>query len=89
MPWFNPKRPKQSAIAQKAGRRRAACNRPGGAAAAVAVAVSPLLASAAAPALGAVLLTLGGPVVVYASCLAMAVAGLSIAAVLLRPGRAE
>ncbi len=49
-----------------------------------AVAVAPILASAAAPALGALLLTLGGPGLVYASCLAMAVAGWVIAAVLVR-----
>jgi MFS family permease len=49
-----------------------------------AVAVSPILASAAAPALGALLLTLGGTGLVYASCLAMAVTGLVIAAALLR-----
>ncbi|OZA16298.1 MAG: hypothetical protein B7Y02_03370, partial [Rhodobacterales bacterium 17-64-5] len=49
-----------------------------------AIAVSPLLASAAAPALGAVMLTTGGPGAVYAACLAMAVAGWAIAALLLR-----
>jgi MFS family permease len=49
-----------------------------------AVAISPILASAAAPALGAVLLTSGGPEVVYASCLAMAVLGWAIAAALVR-----
>ena len=49
-----------------------------------AVAVSPILASAAAPALGAVMLTTGGPVAVYAGCLAMAVVGWAIAAGLLR-----
>jgi MFS family permease len=49
-----------------------------------AVAMSPILASAAAPAMGALMLTLGGPVVVYAGCLAMAVAGWMIAVVLLR-----
>ena len=54
-----------------------------------AIAVSPILASAAAPALGAVFLTFGGPVVVYVSCLAMAVAGLAIAAVLLRQRSSE
>jgi MFS family permease len=49
-----------------------------------AVAISPILASAAAPALGALLLTLGGTGLVYASCLAMAVTGWVIAALLLR-----
>ena len=49
-----------------------------------AVAMSPVLASAAAPALGALLLGSGGPVAVYAGCLAMAVIGWIIAAVLLR-----
>jgi MFS family permease len=49
-----------------------------------AVAMSPILASAAAPAIGALMLTEGGPVAVYAGCLAMAVAGWGIAAVLLR-----
>jgi MFS family permease len=52
-----------------------------------AVAMAPILASAAAPALGALMLTLGGPVAVYAGCLAMAVAGWVIAAILLRRGR--
>lgn len=49
-----------------------------------AIAVSPLLAASAAPALGAVMLTTGGPGAVYAACLAMALAGLAIAAALLR-----
>jgi MFS family permease len=49
-----------------------------------AVAVAPILASAAAPMLGALLLTSGGPMLVYASCLTMAVAGWGIAAALLR-----
>jgi MFS family permease len=48
-----------------------------------AVAISPILASAAAPALGALMLTLGGPGLVYAACLAMALTGWLIAAVLL------
>ena len=48
-----------------------------------AVAVAPILASAAAPALGALLLTAGGPGAVYAACLAMAIAGWVIAALLL------
>jgi hypothetical protein len=51
-----------------------------------AVAIAPILASAAAPALGALMLAAGGPGVIYAGCLAMAVAGWAIAAVLL--GRA-
>jgi len=54
-----------------------------------AIAVSPLLASAAAPALGAVMLTTGGPTVVYAGCLAMALLGWGIAAVLLRQRLSE
>lgn len=41
-----------------------------------AAAVAPILASAAAPSVGAVLLEQGGPGLVYASCLAMAFAGL-------------
>lgn len=49
-----------------------------------AVAMAPILASAAAPALGAVMLAAGGTGLVYAACLAMAVAGYLIAAVLLR-----
>jgi MFS family permease len=52
-----------------------------------AVAMAPILASAAAPALGAVMLTWGGPAAVYAGCLAMAAAGWGLAALLLR-GRA-
>jgi predicted MFS family arabinose efflux permease len=44
-----------------------------------AVAMAPILASAAAPALGAVMLGWGGPVMVYAACLAMAVAGFAMA----------
>jgi MFS family permease len=49
-----------------------------------AVAMSPILASAAAPALGALMLTTGGPVLVYAACLTMALTGWMIAAALLR-----
>jgi MFS family permease len=54
-----------------------------------AAAVGPVLASAAAPALGAVMLASGGAGVVYAGCLAMAVVGWVIAAALLqgRSGR--
>lgn len=52
-----------------------------------AVAMSPILASAAAPALGAWMLAAGGPVAVYAACLTMALTGWVIAALLLR-GRA-
>lgn len=44
-----------------------------------AVAVAPILASAAAPSVGAGLLHLGGPGLVYGFCLAMAAAGLAIA----------
>lgn len=43
-----------------------------------AVAVSPILASAAAPSFGAALLDKGGPGLIYAACLSMAVAGLAI-----------
>jgi len=42
-----------------------------------AVAVSPILASAAAPSVGALLLHLGGPGLIYAACLVMAAAGLA------------
>ena len=49
-----------------------------------AVAMAPILASAAAPALGALLLTGGGPGLVYAACLGMAMAGWAMAAVLVR-----
>jgi len=49
-----------------------------------AVAMAPILASAAAPAFGALMLAAGGPGLIYASCLLMAVAGWLIAAVLLR-----
>jgi MFS family permease len=49
-----------------------------------AVAMAPILASAAAPALGALLLTAGGPGLVYAGCLGMAALGWLIAAGLLR-----
>lgn len=48
-----------------------------------AVAVAPILASAASPSVGAALLTAGGPGLVYAACLAMAVAGWVIAVLLL------
>jgi MFS family permease len=49
-----------------------------------AVAMAPILAGAAAPALGALMLSTGGPVAVYAGCLGMALVGWGIAAVLLR-----
>ena len=53
-----------------------------------AVAVAPILASAAAPSVGAGLLALGGPQLVYAACLVLAVLGMALAAALLvrRPG---
>lgn len=56
-----------------------------------AVAVAPILASAAAPSVGAGLLALGGPQLVYAACLALAVMGMALAATLLarRPGADE
>ncbi|MBA4325669.1 MAG: MFS transporter [Rhodobacter sp.] len=49
-----------------------------------AAAVAPILASAAAPSVGAGLLALGGPGLVYAVCLALAVTGLALMALLLR-----
>lgn len=48
-----------------------------------AVAVAPILASAAAPSIGAGLLAYGGPGMVYAVCLGLAVAGLGLMALLL------
>ncbi len=51
-----------------------------------AVAVAPILASAAAPSVGAGLLHLGGPGLVYGFCLAMGLSGLAIAVGLLRRG---
>ncbi|MBA3909112.1 MAG: MFS transporter [Rhodobacter sp.] len=48
-----------------------------------AVAVAPILASAAAPAVGAGLLALGGPQLVYAACLLLATLGLALAFALL------
>jgi MFS family permease len=48
-----------------------------------AVAVAPILASAAAPSVGAGLLALGGPQLVYAACLLLAVLGLALVIVLL------
>jgi MFS family permease len=49
-----------------------------------AVAVSPILAAAAAPSVGAGLLALGGTSLVYGTCLALAVLGLAMAVLLLR-----
>ena len=49
-----------------------------------AAAVAPILASAAAPSVGAWLLQAGGPVLVYDACLGMAVAGLAIGVLLAR-----
>jgi MFS family permease len=48
-----------------------------------AAAVAPILASAAAPSVGAALLTLGGPGLVYVACLALAMVGLALMAGLL------
>lgn len=48
-----------------------------------AVAVAPILASAAAPSVGAGLLALGGPDLVYAVCLALAALGLALVVLLL------
>ena len=49
-----------------------------------AVAVAPILASAAAPSVGAWLLARGGPGLVYDACVAMAVAALAFGVVLAR-----
>lgn len=49
-----------------------------------AVAVAPILAAAAAPSVGAGLLGLGGPGLVYGTCLALAVLGLTMVVLLLR-----
>lgn len=54
-----------------------------------AAAVAPILASAAAPSVGAGLLTLGGPELVYAVCLALAGLGLALMLVLLARWRQE
>lgn len=43
-----------------------------------AVAVTPILASAAAPSFGAALLHMGGPGLIYAACLAMAAGGMAL-----------
>lgn len=48
-----------------------------------AAAVAPILASAAAPSVGAALLGVGGPQLVYAACLSLALSGLGLMAVLL------
>ncbi|WP_309667206.1 MFS transporter [Tabrizicola sp.] len=48
-----------------------------------AVAVSPILASAAAPSVGAALLAIGGPQMVYAACLMLAGIGLALVIALL------
>lgn len=48
-----------------------------------AVAVAPILASAAAPSVGAALLALGGPHLVYAACLMLAIFGLLLVILLL------
>lgn len=54
-----------------------------------AAAVAPILASAAAPSVGAGLLTFGGPELVYAVCLALAGLGLALMLVLLARWRQE
>jgi MFS family permease len=54
-----------------------------------AVAVAPILASAAAPSVGAGLLHLGGPWLIYLACLAMAACGLVIGVGLLWPRQAS
>lgn len=56
-----------------------------------AAAVAPILASAAAPSVGAALLLAGGPQLVYAACLILALVGLGLMTLLLlgRAGRGE
>lgn len=54
-----------------------------------AVAVAPILASAAAPSFGAALLGTGGPGLIYAGCLAMAAGGLAIGVGLLARPRGK
>lgn len=54
-----------------------------------AVAVTPILASAAAPSFGAALLHMGGPGMIYAACLVMAAAGMAIGLWLLGRHRGE
>jgi MFS family permease len=49
-----------------------------------AASVAPILASAAAPSVGAAMLALGGPALIYASCLAFALIALGLGAALLR-----
>ncbi len=53
-----------------------------------ALSVGPVLAAAAAPALGALLLAQGGPAVIYASSLALAILALILGLAILRPRRA-
>jgi MFS family permease len=62
--------------------------RPGFGAISGAVAVAPILASAAGPSVGAALIETGGPGAVYGACLGLAAAGLLIALALLRSRRA-
>ncbi len=52
-----------------------------------ALSVGPVLAAAAAPALGAVLLAHGGPAVIYAACLALAILALILGLAILQPRR--
>ena len=54
-----------------------------------AAAVAPILASAAAPSVGALLLAWGGPGLVYGACLAMALVGLGFGAVLAWRGQGQ
>jgi MFS family permease len=49
-----------------------------------AASVAPILASAAAPSVGAAMLALGGPALIYASCLGFALIALGLGAALLR-----
>ena len=50
-----------------------------------AISVGPVLANAAAPALGALLLSHGGADAVYAACLALIIFALILALVMIRP----
>jgi MFS family permease len=54
-----------------------------------AVAVAPILAAAAAPSVGAWMLSHGGPALIYGSCLALAVGAVAISVVLLRQREAS
>jgi len=51
-----------------------------------AIAVAPILATAAAPSVGALLLTHGGPAMIYAACVATVVAAIAVWAAIARQG---